>query len=320
MKSLDGEKNEMTRILVMQKPGAKDRVSAIREFISSHGTIIREKKVLVDAWRIGQHYKEFMGKCWFKRIVEYYTGQVVHVWELHLLSTSIEDFRVFIGDAKSPEGSFRFCLMGDRIEMIKKEFGVLDNGIHTSDSLKSGIREINLWFQNPSLYPIYQDTYQTYLDGVHEELYSSLEELASKKGCYLQFAGGTHNGLGLAENKADLDYRVLVPSNTPLTEVFNYLCSKIPNLVWDKEGADPTTGALYIKGEVNFQGGKADIAVVPFKHYSSKVSGAHLATLMPREYIDNARSRKSVALSISKAQYKAVKHKISKEIKRSLGW
>lgn len=308
----------MTKIVVIQKPGAEDKISSIESFIKAHGTIIQSKLVLVDAWRIGQHYKEFMGKAFFPAMISYWTGSKVKVWEVKL-STPLEQFRTLVGDAKAPFGTFRHSLMGDRIEGIKEEFGVVDNGIHTSDSPEAGIREIELWFGTPKLASIYDADYQVYLNGVHTSLFSCLEEGASAFGAFLQFAGGTHNGLGLASAKADLDYRVLVPDTSTLEQVFDYLSSTVPGLKWDKEGNDPKTGARYIKGEVEFFNGKADVAVVPFSEYHGKIAGAHLATLMTPEFLADARARKSAALAQGKSEYKAVKATISDEIRELVG-
>jgi hypothetical protein len=36
--------------------------------------------------------------------------------------------------------------MGDRKAEIQKQFGVIDNGIHSSDSEEKGRQEIKLWF------------------------------------------------------------------------------------------------------------------------------------------------------------------------------
>lgn len=308
----------MTKIVVIQKPGAHDRVNSIESFIKAHGTIIQSKLVLVDAWRIGQHYKEFMGKAFFPAMISYWTGHVVRVWEVKL-STPLDQFRGLVGDAKALFGTFRHSLMGDKIEGIREEFGVVDNGIHTSDSASAGAREIELWFGTPKLASIYDADYQVYLNQVHASLFSYLEEGASAFGAFLQFAGGTHNGLGLASAKADLDYRVLVLDTSPLEQVFEYLSSTVPGLKWDKEGTDPKTGARYIKGEVEFLNGKADVAVVPFSEYHEKIAGAHLATLMSPEFLADARARKSAALAQGKSEYKAVKAAISDEIRELVG-
>lgn len=308
----------MTRIVVIQKPGAEDRITSIKSFIKTHGTVVRSKLVLVDAWRIGQHYKEFMGKAFFPAMISYWTGKTVRVWEINL-STPLDQFRGLVGDAKAPSGTFRHSLMGDRIEGIKAEFGVVDNGIHTSDSIEAGAREMELWFNTPKLASIYDADYQVYLNQVHASLFSFLEQGASAFGAFLQFAGGTHNGLGLASAKADLDYRVLVPDTSSLEQVFNYLSSSVPGLKWDKEGTDPKTGARYIKGEVQFLNGKADVAVVPFSEYHGKIAGAHLATLMTPEFLADARARKTAALAQGKSEYKAVKAAISDEIRELVG-
>ena len=308
----------MTHIVVIQKPGAKDKIKSIESFIKAHGTIIQSKLVLVDAWRIGQHYKEFMGKAFFPAMISYWTGSIVKVWEVEL-STPLKQFRTLVGDAKPSFNTFRHSLMGDRINSIKEEFGVVDNGIHTSDSPEAGAREVELWFGTPKLASIYDVDYQVYLNRVHASLFSYLEQGASAFGAFLQFAGGTHNGLGLASAKADLDYRVLVPDTSSLEQVFNYLSSTVPCLKWDKEGTDPKTGARYIKGEVQFQNGKADVAVVPFNEYHGKIAGAHLATLMSPEFLADARARKSTALAQGKSEYKAVKAAISDEIRELVG-
>lgn len=304
----------MAKILVMQKPGARDRIHDIENFINQHGRILLQKDVMTDAWRIGSHYKQFSNEKWFPAVLKYYTGKNTRVWVVDV--PSISEFKQAVGSPKAKDG-FRAQLMGDRANELKEKFGVLDNGIHASDSAESGKREIKLWFSAPELAKVYEPGKQKDIETIHRQIYSKLNKLVTPLGCSVLFAGGTHNGLAIPENDVDLDYRVLCPDN--VVEIGKQVASQFDGLTYDKMGVDPKTKTNYVKYEIKFAGGKADIAFVPAEPYKNKISAAHLAALMPDSWIKQARNNKSAAFAQGPEQYKSTKDQIKKDIDSTFG-
>jgi nucleoside diphosphate kinase len=300
----------------MQKPGARDRVHDIENFINQHGRILLQKDVMTDAWRIGSHYKQFHNEKWFPAVLKYYTGKNARVWVVDV--PSISEFKQAVGGPKAKDG-FRAQLMGDRVNELKEKFGVLDNGIHASDSAESGKREIKLWFSVPELAKIYEPGKQKDVETIHRKIYSKLNKLVTPLGCSLLFAGGTHNGLAIPENDVDLDYRILCPDNANVVEIGKQVASQFDGLEYKYMGVDPKTQANYVKYEIKFADGKADVAFVPAGPYKNKISAAHLATLMPADWIKQARNKKSVAFAQGSEQYKSAKNQIKKDIDSAFG-
>lgn len=142
----------MYKILVMQKPAARDRIGIIKNWLEENTNgIIAEKDVLVDERIIKEHYKEHADKDFYPAMTQYYVGKKVRVWIVEV--EDIAKLKEEIGHPKAQRGGFRQELMGDRIKEVIEKFGVMDNGIHASDSEESGKREISLWFGNSYLSP-----------------------------------------------------------------------------------------------------------------------------------------------------------------------
>lgn len=306
----------MAKILVMQKPGARDRVHDIENFINQHGRILLQKDVMTDAWRIGSHYKQFHNEKWFPAVLKYYTGKNTRVWVVDV--PSISEFKQAVGGPKAKDG-FRAQLMGDRVNELKEKFGVLDNGIHASDSAESGKKEIKLWFSVPELAKVYEPGKQRDVETIHRQIYSKLNKLVTPLGCSVLFAGSTHNGLAIPENDVDLDYRILCPDDANVVEIGKQVASQFDGLVYSSMGVDPKTQTNYVLYEIGFAGGKADVAFVPAGPYKNKISAAHLATLMPDNWIKQARNKKSVAFAQGPEQYKSAKNQIRKDIDSTFG-
>jgi nucleoside diphosphate kinase len=80
-------------------------------------------------------------------MIKYYTGRDVVLFKVRGTDETIANLRLAIGDAKpvDPE-TFRFQITGETWKNTLKEFGVIDNGIHISDSVSEGQREVDVWF------------------------------------------------------------------------------------------------------------------------------------------------------------------------------
>ena len=306
-----------SKILILQKPAARDRIEQIENWLEENtNKILAEKDVLVDSWRIGEHYKEFIGKDFYPAMIKYWTGKKVRAWIVEV--EDVKKFKEMVGNPKGTTG-FRSELMHDRIQKIKEEFGVVDNGIHASDSIENGKREIRLWFGVPSLAKIYDHPKQQKTDSIHRKIYTTLQRLATNLGADVLFAGGTHNGLAIPENNVDLDYRILCQDDK-VQEIAKKISSEFPEMKWDKEGIDPKTKSPYVKYEIEFDGGKADVAFVPISAYKDKISSSHLAALLSPEELEGFRTRKSTAFLQGKEQYKKEKEKIRGEIDEHPWW
>lgn len=294
---------------VLVKPLASSRVQDILALLSGFGRVRAQKEVVVSSWLIGQHYRQFADKAFFPALLRYYTGKVVTVILLQVTEERLSALRSLIGDAKPQPGSFRAELTGETWKANKETTGVVDNGIHCSDCFAEGQREARVWFGRPPLgVPFFESARLQRLGRIHSFLWSKLNQLGAEA---VQFAGGTQNGLAIPEKEDDLDYRVM--TNRPIDPMVEK-AANIPGLVFDRDGVDPKTGAHYVKFEYPFDGGKADVAIVPLDAYRSKISAAHLADLLPEGVKEGMRQAKSVALSSSIGAYKAAKEVIRREI------
>lgn len=243
----------------------------VLDFIKNNADIISEEDVYVDSYKISQHYKQFKNESFFSDLVEYYTGKKVKVFRLKVNESSISEFRKKIGhssDFVSDKTTLRYQLVGDKFFEIKDKFGVIDNGIHFSDSKKEGLRETEIWFGIPKIY-----TDNIHAIEAHKYLWAKLKEVDKS----VTFSGGTLDGTEIKSKPTDLDYRIM---SDDLEETLINLLKIIPDAVLDKTGVDETSNQKYYKLEFEFQGGKADIAIVPKNGYLGRVSGNHLAALM----------------------------------------
>lgn len=329
------------RILVMVKPGGMARLDTVEQFLNANGRIVKKQKVLVDVWRIGQHYKQFRDKPFYLSLLKYFKGKEVMAY-IYIIDGSkvggadpndtIAKFREMIGAAQSNSGFRRQLMTGPNGEdvqaQIKAKEGVVDNGIHTSDSVQEAEREIRLWFGTPQLADIGEEPgRQTDMRRTHRAIYNALSGPVRQQGGYMQFAGGTHNGLAVPGSDVDFDYRIMVPTDdlasieqfaktvaTAFMQDQNIQRSGL-KIRWDKQGVDEKTKAGYVKYEIDFPNmpGKADVAFVPSSQYRGKVSSAHLATLMDPQFIQQARQRKAATKS-DKEVYKKTKRQIAGEI------
>jgi len=270
----------MKNILVLQKPGAADRIGQIETFLAANTQVIRTRQVLVDAWRIEAHYGDFISKPFFPELMKYFIGEVVQVWEVRV--PDIERFRKLLG-------SFDHELMGgeaaertpggDRIAEIEAQCGMLDNGLHASESAESGAKEIKLWFDAPSLAKgIYSPEVDAMLESIHRQIYDRLSQIP---GCFVQFAAASYNGRAIPENAIQIEYRMLCPDDR-IAEIAR--SADVPGTIQEKNEADPESEATYIKYEMSFQGGKANVTFVPLSKYRPKFCAIHMNCLLPGGY------------------------------------
>ena len=107
-----------SKILILQKPAARDRIEQIENWLEENtNKILAEKDVLVDSWRIGEHYKEFIGKDFYPAMIKYWTGKKVRAWIVEV--EDVKKFKEMVGNPKGTTG-FRSELMHDRIQKIKE--------------------------------------------------------------------------------------------------------------------------------------------------------------------------------------------------------
>jgi nucleoside diphosphate kinase len=288
--------------IILAKPIAvrSGRENKVVDFVLEHGDIVSMKKVIVSSWQISQHYKQFAGKKFFMDLVNYYTGQEVVVIAARI---DIPAARAAIGDSSVDAGSFRDELIGDMFAENLAATGVKDNGIHCSDSPEEGQREHSVWFGKMPINTPYEGEKLTQAQQVHDALWSKFEDL----GLNFTFAGGTQNGTAIESKPVDLDYRVFADN---VFEAAKMMRKAMPELILDKYGYDAKLGAGYIKFEVEFEHGKADVAIVPVDSYRYKVSKAHLMDLLDEEDKALIRRLKAEAYPKGKTAYEAAKAEI----------
>jgi len=133
--------------VVLQKPLASGKEDEIEKFINDCGaTIVNRKKVRVDSKLIAKHYRQFSGKKIFFPLIKYFTGQVITVWLVNGDMKTLTKMRDKIGSHEVEKDSFRYDLVGSSYKKVFDEIGILDNGIHVSDSSEEGEREAKIWF------------------------------------------------------------------------------------------------------------------------------------------------------------------------------
>ena len=297
------------RFLILAKPITVElsRESLIEEFISSVGALVLTKKQMVcDSSRIARHYQQFASKPFFQGLVKYSTGKSIVYLLCEGTIEQLVAIREAMGSAKVSPDSFREKLVGDVWEERYQVSGVVDNGIHCSDSQEEGLREISIWFGVP---PTSSRTYQA-----HKAVWKILSSISNVQS--LQYAGGEHDGTGIPDGAIDLDYRLLTNN---IASVVSSLEKR--GLVIDKRGVDDETGAEYVKFEIRFSGGKCDIAVVPVQYYANQVSKSHLIYLVNYTLKGECRASKTIAKATgNKELYKDVKRQWRKRLLESINW
>lgn len=300
----------MIKFTVLAKPLAVElgRISLIEEFISSMGASILTKKDMVcDSSKIARHYRQFAGKSFFQGLVKYYTGSniVAYGCECDDVETLMA-IREVMGGAKVDPGSFRDQLVGDVFAERLQATGVIDNGIHCSDSVEEGQREFAVWFGVPPT--------SSHTQTAHKAVWKILSSIPQVDS--LQYAGGEHDGTAIEGAAIDLDYRLLT-NNMP----FVVSALKKKGLVIDKRGVDNESGAQFVKFEIGFAGGKCDVAVVPTEHYANQVSKSHIIHLIDDAFKSECRKCKAEAKATGdKAFYKDVKRRWRKRLLESINW
>lgn len=298
------------KFIVLAKPLTVElgRTRVIDSFVSFMGaTIVSKKELVCDSSKIANHYRQFVGKGFFQPLVEYYTGKGIVAYAC--VCNNIETLmaiREAIGGAKVDQGSFRDQLVGDVFTERLQATGVVDNGIHCSDSVEEGIREFHVWFGVPPT--------SSHTKMAHKAVWKLLDSIQQVDS--LQYAGGEHDGTAVTGSVIDLDYRLLT-NNMP------YVVSQLEKLglVIDKRGIDDFSGADYVKFEIGFTNGKVDIAVVPTAHYANQVSKSHLLYLVKDALKSECRAAKAVAKATGNKQlYKDTKRQWRKYLLESINW
>lgn len=279
--------------VVIAKPlaVATGKENLIEDFILKYGKILVKKRMVCNSYHIANHYAQFAGKPFFGKLVEYYTGRKIVVYLIE-----VDDFgpiREAMGPAKGTSG-FRYALLGDMIQENLAKTGVLDNGLHCSDSKEEGEREMRVWFAPP--------TTSEQTKSICNAIYKRLQRLGADA-VDIQYAGGEHDGTAVPGSKMDLDFRIL-SANIDKTALD--IAAMFKTNV-DKIAVDDQSGARYVKFELRWSSGKADIAVVPFEAYRHQVSKSHLIALAPDEMKARVRDIKAKAKKCGKARYTAVK-------------
>ena len=137
-------------IVVFAKPlvVAHQRIEQIKDFLNQFNAQVKEiKTVTVTLPQIESHYAEHSGKPFFPKLTSYYNGKTIVVFKVEVNSTEdIAAIRTAMGKSSIEEGSFRHDLVYDIYDTWTLEHGPFDNGIHASDSVEAGNREVSIWF------------------------------------------------------------------------------------------------------------------------------------------------------------------------------
>lgn len=299
------------KFVVLQKPLAAGKAKEIEDFIKQCGAkILNRKKVLIDSRVMGHHYQQFADKSFFIPLLKYYVGKDIYVWLVEGTEEAQKKMRSEVGGPKVDPGSFRHVLVGDSYKEVMKHTGVLDNGIHVSDSPSEGLREAKLWFGVPELSLSYSPTVNDEVIMVHTLLWKRLNSIPWASVQY----SNTNNETAVISKPVDIDYRVLVPANR-IDETVDYIVEKIPGAFLDREGFDERTGSKYKKLEFVFKSGKADIAVVNRDDYKDRIGSGHLVDILSKDVKVDIGRRKEEAWNKGKEEYKKTKEQIQKEIK-----
>jgi len=281
-----------SKFIVLAKPLAVkyNRVEMIDSMLNEFNVKFVKHSVVCDSSKISRHYSKFIGKKFFKDLVEYYTGKNIFVYECEGTIENIDDLRAHIGMCNIEEGSFRDSLVGEWFAYNKTQYGVTDNGIHCSDSVSEGEREYNVWFGVP---PTSERTKE-----IHTKVWNMLSTV--KSDC-LQYAGGEHDGTAVGE-VIDLDYRILTSN---IQETCFYI-EHVLGLKLDKVGVDNESNTTYYKYEIEIENGKCDVAVVDTNAYRYQVSKSHIIHLCDENLKTVVRNAK-LATKHDKTLYKQTK-------------
>lgn len=293
-----------TEVVLIIKPLAQElnKVLEIENFIKDYADVLEKEEIIIDSYKISQHYKQFKDESFFSDLLEYYTGKTATVYKLKINESNIKYIRDKIGHSSNfinDKTTLRYKLVGDKFFEIKDKFGVIDNGIHFSDSKSEGSREAKIWFDAPEIFTSNKDA-----KIAHMFLWSKLKDVDKN----VTFSGGTLDGTEIESKPTDLDYRIIVDEKD-MDSVLQKILTTIPGSVLDKKGIDESSNKEYIKLEYEFKGGKADIAIVPREGYSGRISGNHLAALMSDSWKEKVREEKNKYYE----EYKKAKEQYGKE-------
>lgn len=280
-----------SEVVIMIKPLGYElgATKIVEDFIRDNGgSIVEQKELVVDSYRISQHYGEgkanFKNKSFFSDMVEYYTGKKVKVYKVKLNSKYIKEMRDLMGDSSgfaNDDKTIRKTIVGDKYRDILDTQFVLDNGIHMSDSIEEGVRESYIWFGTPQIITTNKEAIKT-----HVFLWKALQKIDTN----VQFSGSALDGTEISSKLSDLDYRLF---SDDVEGTIKKITALIPDIVYEGVNTDEESGLLYHKLQFNFSGGKADITIVPnHKDYTDRVSENHLAVLMADSWKVYARKEK----------------------------
>jgi nucleoside-diphosphate kinase len=140
------ERSSVERTLILAKPDAVQRGlvgEIVRRFERRGLQLVGMKLLNVSTALAREHYKEHVGKPFFKGLVEYITSTPVLAMVVEGPS-AVEVCRTAIG-ATNPVAATPGSIRGDYAIQVGR------NLVHGSDSLKSAKREIKLFFRAAEL-------------------------------------------------------------------------------------------------------------------------------------------------------------------------
>jgi nucleoside diphosphate kinase len=307
---------DQNHVIVMQKPLGRTQGGLIETLLINSGMhVIGQRQFLVDSRQISRHYQQFLEKPFFIPMVRYYTGQCLTVWLARGTAVQLRELRKLLGGPNVDSGSFRERLVGaGPSKLVLERYGVLDNGIHVSDSFAEGLREARVWFNIPPVTPIYDlEEKNMALREIHRHLWTTLARLSHP----VQYSA-TNNWTANPEAPIDLDYRILVHGKA-MPKCVSQIQSLLPHAVKDRQTIDDRTGEKYVKLEYRFRWGKADIAVVPLSHYSKRIGLGHLIDLLPTNQQREIQERKIQAYRRGRQAYRAEKDSIKRHYTKFFG-
>lgn len=251
--------------------------------------IAQEWRGIADAQRMAEHYAASRHKPFYPELVKYFTGQEVIVFDAQIPASRIAELRAKLGPSSVASGSFRAALVGkEEWVPLLLEHGAMDNGLHMSDSAAEGAREREVWFGTPRL----QQSNGRGTAAAHEFLWTTLRSMQPS----VRFGGSLYNGTATHGKPDDLDYLVFADGlqgmSDPMAHPMVQRVAGIRGLRLDARGTDPTSGTQYVKFEMDFEGGKADVAVVDTEAYRHFVHHNALAKYFPQSWKDDVAAEK----------------------------
>lgn len=264
-------------VVVMIKPlGMTDegRATIMKWIGQNKGQVMQSWRGNADAQRISSHYGGAANQPYYPSLIRYFQGQEVIAMRVKLPNRDlIGQMRDQIGPSTIWPETLRGTLVGNG-EWVKGmiQHGAQDNGIHLSDSVEAGKREVNIWFGVPELLEAKPESKVQ-----HARIWTALSEVTAN----VRMSGSNYNGTAAPSNLDDLDYTVLA-ENDAIDDMVNRVREALPDAVVDTINAvDPTSGEYYHKLEINFPTGKADIAIVPISSYNRFLHHGPVAAFMP---------------------------------------